>query len=107
MKAQISLFDAFVQPGDYVETHGPELTFDAIAQFTGKLIVMDKSTESRAWFQVARVEEVIHTKEGRRLIYYAGKKQRGLVNERYFVSSGYTGNYPVRGYEMTEKGAEK
>jgi len=88
-QGQYTLFDSVLDaaepaPGTWVETHGPELTFDEIAQRVGQIIIMDKSTEGHAWYKAVLVERIADTPEGRRLIYYDGKRQRGIVSERYF-----------------------
>ena len=78
------------KPGDYVENDqiGQELTFDAITHEVGNLIVIDCSTESHAWYKVVMVESIhVYDNGTRRLIYYDGKRQRGLVDERYFDKS--------------------
>ena len=85
---QISIFDLIpkdksFQPGDWIEKEsvGEQLTFDEITQMIGKLIVMDKSTASHAWYKVVLVEEIVMVDNNtqRRLVYYGGVKQRGLV----------------------------
>lgn len=87
-KGQMNIFDFLEQkkPGDWVEEEwlGKEISFDEIAESVGELIVLDKSTESHAWYKVVRVEKIIPHEGRRRLIYYDGCKQRGLINERYF-----------------------
>ena len=100
MSDQIRLFDGELTPGTWVETHGRELTFDEIAKSIGKIIVMDMSTESHKWFKAVRVERIYTYPESgeRRLIYFDGTKQRGYVNEMYFLPS-YTGRFPARAYE--------
>lgn len=75
------------KPGDWIEEKdvGRELTFDEIVQRIGNCIVMDYSTESHRWYKVVLVEKIIIVEENqRRLIYYDGDRQRGLVNEFYF-----------------------
>lgn len=103
MSDQISLFDGELTPGTWVETHGRELTFDEIAESVGKIIVMDKSTENHKWFQAVRVERIYTDPESgeRRLIYFDGTKQRGLVDERYFCKD-YPGRFPARAYEPSQ-----
>ena len=99
---QIGLFDNEVTPGTWVETHGRELSFDEITRRVGQMIVIDKSTENHKWFLAVLVEKILTDYEtgNRRLIYYDGKKQRGLVDERYFLPN-YTGLFPARAYEVT------
>ena len=92
MKGQISIFDVCIdnlilKPGDYVAENQlrEELTFDEMAEMVGKSIAFDCSTESHNCYQVVVVEKIhIYEDGSRRLIYYHGKKQRGLVNEMYF-----------------------
>lgn len=105
METQYSLFENIelgLKPGDWVEAHGRELSFDEIAGKIGSLIVMDCSTASRSWYKVVRVERIVSTEDGRRLVYSDGTKQNGIVSEMYFPSGGYTGSYPARAYEVTE-----
>lgn len=99
---QIGLFDDELLPGTWVETHGMELTFDEVAKRVGQMIIMDMSTESHEWFKVVMVEKIVTNFETgqRRLIYYDGDKQRGLVDERYFPEN-YTDRFPARAYEVT------
>lgn len=113
---QINLFDIFapskaefvpdekipnVKPGDWVEWGdvGEQLTFDEITQMIGQMIVMDKSTTSHAWYKVVMVEKIVMVENNtqRRLIYYDGVKQRGLVNEMYFDENIH---FPARAYRL-------
>ncbi|SEU22329.1 hypothetical protein SAMN05443270_3471 [Lacrimispora sphenoides] len=74
-------------PGEYINSArlGQELSFDEITHRVGNLIAIDCSTESRTWYKVVKIEEIYAYKDGtRRLIYYDGKRQRGLVDEAYF-----------------------
>lgn len=98
---QIGLFDDELLPGTWVKTHGRELTFDEVAQRVGQMIIMDKSTESSESFKAVLVEKIFTDFETgqRRLIYYDGGRQRGLVDERYFPEN-YTGRFPARAYEV-------
>lgn len=101
-EGQYTLFDAILgseepAPGAWVTEHGPELTFDEITQRVGQIIIMDNSTESHAWYKAVLVEKIIETPEdGRRMIYYDGHKQRGLVNEFWFHAE----RRPARAYEI-------
>lgn len=99
---QIGLFDDELLPGTWVENHGRELSFDEITRRVGQTVVMDKSTESHKWFQVVRVERIYTDFEtgSRRLIYFDGSRQHGLVDEIYFLPN-YTGRFPARAYEVT------
>lgn len=76
--------------GDWVgkDALGEQLTFGEIIKEVGNLIVIDQSTSSREWYKVILVEEIVTIEDNqRRLVYYDGKKQRGLVNEMYFDES--------------------
>ena len=89
-------------PGDYVEKAmvGKQLTFDEIASEAGNLITMDKSTRSHEWYEIVRVERIV-TGEGsrRRLVYYDGTRQHGLVDEMYFDEEQV---YPARAYRIAD-----
>lgn len=87
-------------PGDWVEKDvvGKRLTFDGITREVGNLIVMDKSTSSHEWYKVVLVEKIVIVEENqRRLVYYDGARQRGIVNEMWF-----DGNvaYPARAWKL-------
>lgn len=87
-------------PGDWAEKNilGKRLTFDEITKEVGNLIVMDKSTSSHEWYKVVLVEKIIIVEENqRRLIYYDGTNQRGLVNEMYFDESI---TYPAKAWKL-------
>lgn len=104
-EGQMSLMDLFAlakvfEPGEWIEKEnvGEQLTFDEITQMIGQLIVMDKSTISHAWYKVVMVEQIVMVENGqRRLVYYDGVKQRGLINEMYFDE---TIHFPVRAYRL-------
>lgn len=110
MIGQVNMFD-FLQeekgiknfkPGDWIEVEyvGEKMTFDEITRSIGNLIVMDLSTESHNWYKVVMVEEIyIYDNGERRLIYYDGGKQRGLVNEMYFNESM---RFPARAFRLRE-----
>lgn len=92
MNGQMSIFDFLpkpnVIPGEWITMDsgmiGERMTFDEITDSVGNLIVMDYSTESHAWYKVVLVEKIVSNEGERRLVYYDGCRQRGLVNERYF-----------------------
>ena len=93
MIKQMNIFDfieAPVQPGEWLQESrlGEEITFDEIAQSVGKVIAIDKSTQSHAWYKAVLVEKILERDEYdgryRRLIYYDGAKQRGYISEMYF-----------------------
>lgn len=106
-EGQLSIMDFIVptekefEPGDWIETEnvGEQLIFDEITQMIGQLIVMDKSTASHAWYKVVMVEQIVMVENNtmRRLVYYDGVKQRGLVNEMYFNESM---QFPARAYRL-------
>ncbi len=108
-EGQLSLMDLLApttnefKPGDLIEAEnvGEQLTFDEIAQMINQLIVMDMSTVSHAWYKVIIVEKIVMVENNtvRRLVYYDGKSQRGLVNEYYFDE---TMPFPVRVYRLKE-----
>lgn len=89
------------EPGDWIEVEnvGKQLTFDEITRMIGQLIVMDASTTSHAWYKVVMVERIVMVENNtqRRLVYYDGVKQRGMVNEMYFDESI---QFPARAYRL-------
>ena len=97
MIKQMNLFDFIeppVQQGEWLQESqlGEEMTFDEIAQSVGKVIAIDKSTQSHAWYKAVLVEKILERDEYdgiyRRLIYYDGAKQRGYISEMYFQVEG-------------------
>lgn len=86
-EGQLSLMDLFApvanefKPGDWIEKEnvGEQLTFDQITQMVNQLIVMVENNTQR------------------RLVYYDGGKQRGMVNEMYFDE---TMRFPARAYRL-------
>lgn len=92
MDEQMSIFDLLppeqrLKPGEWVEEDmlGEKLSFDEIAQNVGNLIIIDMSTMNHAWYKIVLVESIYTYESGeRRLIYYDGARQRGLINESYF-----------------------
>lgn len=98
-EGQISLMDLLApektfNPGDWIEEEnvGEQLIFDEITQMIGQLIVIDMSTVSHVWYKVVMVEKIIMVENNtqRRLVYYDGARQRGLVNEMYFNENIYS-----------------
>ncbi len=94
---QMNLFDFIekpVQPGEWLQEEqlGEEITFDEIAQSVGKVIAIDMSTQSHAWYKAVLVEKILEKDEYdgryRRLIYYDGVKKRGYISEMYFQTEG-------------------
>ena len=106
-KGQISLMDLLnptmneFKPGDWIEKEnvGELLTFDQITQMVNQLIVMDMSTVSHEWYKVVMVERIVMVENNtqRRLVYYDGAKQRGMVNEMYFDEKM---TFPARAYRL-------
>lgn len=79
---QMTIFDFLpeeVKPGDWVEDHGAVICHIMRPAYIGKLVVMDKSTESRHWYQVGRLENYIPYEGRWRSIIYTGKNQRSLI----------------------------
>lgn len=60
---------------------------------------MDMSTVSHEWYKVVMVERIVMVENNtqRRLVYYDGVKQRGMVNEMYFDE---TMQFPSRAYRL-------
>ena len=103
MNGQINLFDLLAQstdprPGDYVEISGRELSFDECVSRVGQIVIFDRSTESHKWYQAMRIEKLVQTEDGRRLICYDGCKQRALIGELYFNRE--VTRYPEIAYEI-------
>jgi hypothetical protein len=107
MTGQMNIFDFIpsppCKPGDWIAPEtgliGEELTFDEIAQSVGKMIVMDKSTISTPWYKVVLIERIVSGEGGgRRLVYYDGHRQRGLVDETFF--DGVYGSIRQRAYRL-------
>ena len=89
-------------PGDYVEKDsvGKQLTFNEIVNEVGNLIIMDKSTRSHEWYEIVRVERIVTVEDNhRRLVYYDGTRQNGLVDEIYFDEKRI---YPARAYRIAD-----
>ena len=101
MTEQMEFLQAVYEPGQWVTEHGRELSFEEVTHRVGELIVMDKSTESHRWYQIVRVERIVEAEGTRRLVYFDGKKQRGLVGEIYFPPA-YKGRFPARAYEISK-----
>ena len=90
VKDKISEYYGIPIPGTWAEEDmlGDELTFDEITNMVGEIIIIDQSTESRAWYKAARVERIAIDENGdRRLVYFDGTKQRGIISEMYFDES--------------------
>ena len=93
---QMSLFDGELEPGTYVETHGAQLSFEELTHMVGKIVILDRSTQSHAWYKAVRILEVRADSEGtRNLLFFDGGKQLGRVNERWFAPGV---KYPEKAY---------
>ncbi len=108
-EGQISIMDLLsptaneFKPGTWIEKEnvGNRLTFDQLTQMVNQLIVMDMSTASHEWYKVVMVERIVMAENNtqRRLVYYDGANQRGMVNEMYFDE---TMRFPARAYRLKE-----
>lgn len=91
------------QPGEHVgkSSLGERLTFGEIANMEGCLIAIDNSTKSKESYKIVRIERIIKDSGHRRLVYYDGSKQRGMVDEMYF-DEGLP--FPARAYRLGNEG---
>lgn len=91
------------QPGERVgkSSLGERLTFREIANMEGCLIAIDNSTKSKESYKIVRIERIIKDSGHRRLVYYDGSKQRGMVDEMYF-DEGLP--FPARAYRLGNGG---
>ena len=84
MEGQMSIYDCFpelcLKPGDYVTEHGAVICHIMRKGFIGRLIVMDKSTQSRERWQVGRLEKYFECRGVMRAVVYDGKAQRSLID---------------------------
>ena len=111
MEGQMNLFDLIerpIEPGDWVDEEqlGDEISFDEIAdKYVNKIIIISKFTKSLKAYKAVMVEKIIPKEENggkyRRLVYYDGVKQRGMIDESYF-SKMLT--YPVYAWEVKNNG---
>ena len=86
--------------GDFVNSHGKELSFDQLADLAGSLCVMKVSSQSHTFYRVIRVERIVFDSDAgcRCLVYSSGyKSRRGLINECYFHSDS---PFAVRVYAL-------
>lgn len=92
-EGQMSILDLLVpqmkkgyKPGEWVDKSelGKEISFDEITNIVGQLIIIDLSTVSHEWFKVVQIEKIVMNNNQRRLVYYDGTKQRGLIYEYWF-----------------------
>ena len=68
MTGQMSLFDFVdpqVKPGEWLQESqlGKEITFDEIARSVGKVIAIDKSTQSHTWYKAVLIEKILERDE--------------------------------------------
>lgn len=113
-EGQMSIFDLLApqtekkyKPGEWVDKSelGMEISFDEIVNMIGQLIILDKSTVSHEWFKVVKVEQIVINEGQRRLVYYDGERQRGLINEVYFnLEDSVNGFAHYRQYAYKLKG---
>lgn len=84
-----------LKPGDWVKEDmlGEKMSFDDIARTVGKMIII----ESHVWYKVVQVEKIVMNGDQRRLVYYDGERQRGLVDEMYFNENL---PYPSRAWSL-------
>lgn len=86
-----------LSPGDYVEKHGPLLSWSELK--AGMPVILDVSTQSHIWLQYAVVIEFARwIEDGRlfeRVILDAGKKSRPLIN-RDCIDRGQTSLYKIK-----------
>ena len=96
---QMSLFDWMPQvlpdpqPGEYVNRHGMVICAIMRPSYIGKIVIMDCSTESHAWYKAGILEKILRDKYFHcntitkqyeetpcdRVIIYTGKKQRSSI----------------------------
>lgn len=112
---QMDIF-SFIEPhrtfkaGEYIDKQlvGKQIDFDEITQRVGQLIVLDRSTQNHEWFMVVLVEKItmveVNKTNQRGLVFYDGKKQRGIINEMYFDPS-YP-YYPKKAFELKKGGKD-
>ena len=115
MDGQMTLFDFMpkqLSPGEIVETHGRELTFQEAYGRVGEMLILDVSTQNHEWFKAVFIEESkdipdIYNDCGnllqhgyRRIIAFDGARQRCLLSDYFFTSEGYKGPSPIRLYEI-------
>ena len=85
MDQQMSIFDCFpdlcLNPGDYVgrENVGIVICHIMRPSYIGKMVVVDRSTDSREWWQVGILEKYIPYEGRYRSIVYNGSAQRLLI----------------------------
>lgn len=91
------------RPGEEVFGKMVQLTFDEVAERVGKILVLDRSTESRNSCIAVKVMKIVPYDGMRRAICYAGQKGHELlIDERSF---GHP-SWPSKMYELAED-AEK
>ena len=90
---QLSFFAPETVPGTYVTSYGAPICFDDLQNYIGRIVIMDCSTQSHKWYKAIRVEKILHTADGRRLIYTANPRRpcECAVDERFFRATAYYG----------------
>ena len=87
MTGQMSLFDFIipqVKPGEWLQESqlGKEITFDEIAQSVGKVIAIDKSTQSHSWYKAVLIEKILERLKIEISIAALQKKLEGKVKNK-------------------------
>lgn len=109
MKKAADKIPGTLSPGDYVEKHGPLLSWPELK--TGMPVILDVSTQSHIWLKYTVIIEFARWEEdGRfheRVILDDGKKSHPLINREY-IDRGQTRLYKVEeeGEAMLSKKAE-
>lgn len=110
LEGQMELFDIIekpIEPGDWLneEQLGAEISFDEIAdKYVSKIIIISKFTQSQKGYKAVMVEKIIPKEKNggkyRRLVYYDGARQRGMIDESYFSKSL---TWPVYAWEVKKQ----
>ncbi len=68
--------------GYYVDDDeiGAPLAFDELADYVGKLVLVDVSTEPHAWHKVVLLVKIQEGADGRSALYYDGGKSYSNIN---------------------------
>lgn len=77
------------------EQIGRELEFDEIADLTGSLVIMDKSTPLGECYRVVSVDKITLSASGMRLLTYTDRNITNIVNEMFFDKQK---KYPARAF---------
>lgn len=82
---QLSLFDEPGESGEpiigaWIEEHGAVISHIMRPGYIGSKVVIDQSTQSKAWFRVGILERYFETGGVWRSVVYTGEKQRHLID---------------------------